>query len=156
MVIYGDLARLEFFQGMSFILAFWCKLTIYTMPIYDNVPYVGILIGVYNLAQHEKLTPVTEQPPTCAHDAVKPLFFSEAYQTLLETPVLYQRSRTRFSLIDAVRNLKATFIRRKTTRIVRPPSCVRCNLTRDTYNCTMKLDYSSHPPSESTSASPAP
>ncbi|KAF0751140.1 hypothetical protein AaE_006490 [Aphanomyces astaci] len=29
MVLYGDLARLEFFQGVSFVLAFWCKFCLF-------------------------------------------------------------------------------------------------------------------------------
>ncbi|ETV99987.1 hypothetical protein H310_07436 [Aphanomyces invadans] len=70
MVLYGDVARLAFFQSVSFVLAFWC-----------------ILIGVYNLAQHAAppAMPVAHTPG----DSFRPLrdaspYLVDAYQTLLE------------------------------------------------------------------------
>ncbi|ETV70516.1 hypothetical protein, variant [Aphanomyces astaci] len=79
MVLYGDLARLEFFQGVSFVLAFWC-----------------ILIGVYNLAQHESqgvdaspspnLVRPPNLPPSIGSTAANS-YLVDAYQTLLESHV---------------------------------------------------------------------
>ncbi|CAK4084546.1 unnamed protein product [Aphanomyces euteiches] len=69
MVLYGDLARLEFFQGVSFVLASCC-----------------ILVGVYNLAQHE-----TSEKSSTSLDAARKksiesdTYLIEAYQSLLES-----------------------------------------------------------------------
>ncbi|EQC29740.1 hypothetical protein SDRG_12512 [Saprolegnia diclina VS20] len=72
MVFYNDLSRLEFFQSISFLLAFAC-----------------ILVGVYYLAQHEPQKPLLSKTPLLDHEgdvaSVDSSFYLEqATQVLLE------------------------------------------------------------------------
>ncbi|OQR87537.1 hypothetical protein THRCLA_10449 [Thraustotheca clavata] len=71
MVFYGDLVRLEFFQGISFLLAFAC-----------------ILVGVYYLAQHEPAKIIPSDKLLLAHDDTKPehecFYLEQATQVLLD------------------------------------------------------------------------
>ncbi|KDO23222.1 hypothetical protein SPRG_11154 [Saprolegnia parasitica CBS 223.65] len=78
MVFYGDLARLEFFQSISFLLAFAC-----------------ILVGVYYLAQHEPQKPPLSTPLLDHESDVASVdssfYLEQATQVLLEpTPPLDQ------------------------------------------------------------------
>ncbi|OQR99706.1 hypothetical protein ACHHYP_04877 [Achlya hypogyna] len=102
MVFYGDLARLEFFQGVSFLLAFAC-----------------ILVGVYYLAQHEPYKPLV--PAALLHDGARhdegdtSFYLEQASQVLLDpaTPQASGREGDSEEMLNDIR------------RPYRPPALLR-------------------------------